>query len=774
MSSVADPNATAEIPPDVAPPGRWFVRLVATTTFLGAFLLFQVQPLIGSVVTPWFGGTPTVWTTAMLFFQAMLVVGYGFVFAVTRKLSPRLRSMLYIIAAAGGAAMLPILPGLHWKPTPETDPMFGVLALLFACVGAPYFLLATTGPATQEWFARAYANRSPYRLYSLSNLGSLLGLLTYPFVVQPLLDLQVQSLMWSAGFTAYAVLVVVCAWTVRRYADVSPTEAAAEPPPIVGKRGKRFGNEPSIPALAAPKSALVEALQWIALSAGGSILLLATTNHLCQDISSFPLLWVAPLVVYLLTFIICFDRPQWYRRVPMALATFVVAPLACIPVNHLLQLESFGPRFVPIALSNLAMLFCGCMLCHGELAARKPEPQRLTFYFLMVAIGGAIGGLLVGIVAPLVYDRYWEWIFAAPALALFAAILVADRWTKTGRLNAMWAKCVFVAVVSCGLYNIARLHLLGIEPYVLSSSRNFYGVVQVSGVFVGDSDELEWASMMSGTTRHGTQIFASGSGVKPRAGNSAASETAKSTSEDPWLKPSRWRTTYYGKESGVGRLLLALQSRRLRNEPMKVGVVGLGIGTLATYARERDFYRFYEINPIVVRYADEFFTYLKESDERKAAHEVVLGDARLVMERESPQGYDVLVLDAFSSDAIPTHLLTTQAFEIYLEHLGSDGVLAVHVSNKYLNLPPIVAAAAEQFDLQGLIVRHQPAKVPPGLIRNPTESMLQQGSRWILLARRGGELVWKNWDAKETETLAKPLGITPWTDQRSNFLEILE
>lgn len=740
MSSAAEsPSAPQAGAPSlvVSEPSPWIGRAIAATTFLGAFLLFQVQPLIGNVVLPWFGGTPTVWTTSMLFFQAMLVVGYGFVYLTTRFLPPAVRSALYVVAAVACALTLPILPDAGSKPTPDADPTTGVLALLFACVGAPYFLLSTTGPTTQEWFARAYGNRSPYRLYSLSNLGSLLGLLTYPFLVQPLIGLTMQSTLWSIGFAMYAVLVVGCALMVRRAPDLPPSTVAVPAPTV--KKGKKSA-VPEPPAK--PKSALVEAFLWLALSAGGSALLLATTNHLCQDISSFPLLWVAPLVVYLSTFIICFDRPEWYRRIPMALATVCVVPIATIPSSELLTIESFGPRYLPVAVLNLAMLFCGCMLCHGELAARKPEPRRLTFYFFMISVGGALGGLFVGYLAPIIYNVYWEWLLAAPALWLFASILLADHWSKKGVLQSWWMKLASVVVVVGGLAVIARNHLAGSEPYVIASDRNFYGVLQVSGVFVGDTDNLEWASMRSGSTRHGVQIF---------------KDSTKSN-------VSRLPTTYFGQDSGIGRLLLHVGSTRA--ERLRIGVVGLGVGTLATYAREGDTIRFYEINPIVIRFADEFFTYLKECPGKA---EIVVGDARLQMEQEPPEDYDILVLDAFSSDAIPTHLLTTEAFEIYLKHLNADGVLAMHVSNRYLNLAPVVAAAAKKYGLHGVVIHFVPGKS-----KKPVGGVLQQTSRWVLMTRRTESPLWKDWDKRDSEKLETYDWIAPWTDERSNFLEVLE
>ncbi|MCE9604315.1 MAG: fused MFS/spermidine synthase [Planctomycetia bacterium] len=734
-SLVAEPNPPE--PATIAEPSRWFARAVATMTFLGAFLLFQVQPLIGNVILPWFGGTPTVWTTSMLFFQAMLVVGYGFVYLTTRFLPPSWRSVLFIACAALSLAALPILPDARWKPTPDTDPTAGVLLLLFACVGGPYFLLSTTGPATQEWFSRAFAGRSPYRLYALSNLGSLLGLLTYPLLVQPTLDLPVQSRLWSIGFGVFALLAGFCAWRVRGFADVPLIATPQIDEPVKRLAGNKKSRVEAVAEPAAAKSPLRESLQWLALSMGGSVLLLGTTNHLCQDVSSFPMLWIAPLVVYLTTFIICFDRPRWYVRSWLAVLTMILVPLACLPILEDARYDFMRPRFLPVAVLNLAMLFVGCMLCHGELAARKPRPQRLTFYYLVIAVGGALGGLFVSIIAPLIYTLYWEWILASPGLFLFAAILLADNWTKAGYLHRLWAKGLFVAAIVAGLLLVARNHIERSETYVLASARNFYGVVQVSGVYdEKNSDELKWAVMRSGSTRHGSQLFKS-----PAIGD----------------KVRRMATTYYGSDSGIGRALF--RARELP-KPHRIGVVGLGAGTLATYSRSNDIFHFYEINPIVVDFAKEYFTYLKDCEGKS---DVLLGDARLTLENEPPQDYDFLILDAFSSDAIPVHLLTTQAFEIYLRHLNEDGILAIHISNKYLNLAPVVAAAAKRFGLEGTLIysRDDP-------------DTLQQASRWVLMTRRTTSPLWQRWSREGANSLDAFDTIEPWTDERSNLLEILK
>lgn len=742
MTSVA-PESNSVSPVEVGEPSRWFVRALAATTFLGAFLLFQVQPLIGEVVLPWFGGTPTVWTTSMLFFQTMLVVGYGFVYLTTRFLPPSVRSIVYLASAALCIAALPILPGVHWKPTPETDPTSGVLLLLVACVGAPYFLLSTTGPATQEWFARAYENRSPYRLYALSNLGSLLGLLTYPLLVQPLFTLTQQSRMWSIGFGVYAVLVGFCAWSVRRYADVpytAPVDSAKS------RHAKRRSVGETAAAPVAPRSRRRETAQWLGLSAGGSVLLLVTMNHLCQDISSFPLVRIAPLVVYLITFIICFDKPAWYYRKTTAIAVLVLVPLACWPMLEDPTIEFMRPRFLRVALVNLSLVFAGCMLCHGELAARKPEPQRLTFYYLMIAVGGALGGLFVGIVAPLIYDRYWEWILTSPAFFLFAAIVLVDQWTQAGYLRRFRSKsAVFVAVIF-GLLVIGYNHL-GREvrdAEVLASVRNFFGVAQVSATQIAlvDGEVLQKIQLFSGSTKHGYQFLDSADGTK---------------------KLSHVPTSYYGWQSGIGRMLMA----RDPTKPIRMGVVGLGVGTLAAYGKQGDSFYFYEINPVVETLANDYFTFLKDCDASKT---VILGDARLNLESEPAQEFDVLVLDAFSSDAIPTHLLTTEAFEIYLRHLAPDGVLAVHVSNRYLNLSLVMAAVAKHFELQGVVVRV-----------HPDSPVFQENSRWVLMTRdvesprwKATAATWKGLPENRLVPLDRFEPIAPWTDQHSNFWDVLE
>jgi hypothetical protein len=720
---------------DVASVDRSFWLRLLTTTFLGAFLLFQVQPLIGKAVLPWYGGTPAVWTTALLFFQLMLVAGYALAHLSVRCLSPAARSYVFIGIALVAVALLPIHPGETWKPQPDDEPIRHMLALLLVCVGGPYFVLASTAPTAQQWYIRSGTTRSPYRLYALSNLGSLLGLLTYPFVVERFFDAQTQSLLWSIGFGLYAISAASCAWSVRRRADPMPSADA----------GTRDDERISFGRWGT----------WIGLSAAGTVLLMSCTYHLCQDIASVPFLWVAPLVTYLLTFIICFDHARWYCRTWYSAAAAILIPLACLQGATFASLEtskvwlarylmplrdvSFGTQAVIV----LGMLFATCMLCHGELAARKPSPSRLTLYFLLVSLGGALGGLFTAVVAPTIFDRNWEWMLAtlgAFALA-FAGIMrtlgdsgaAQNRTYRTGLLTVGFA----------GVILIGWLHALSFKDDELVSARNFYGVVSVDVGRARDTGEPIYMSMRSGTTFHGLQLVG----------------------EEFRRRP----TAYYGPTSGVG---LALLEERKCDKPLRVAVIGLGVGTLAAYARPGDVYDFFEINPVVERLADEHFSFLRDARDSGAQCRVVLGDARLSLEAALPRDgsrpdeavlYDIVVLDAFSGDSIPTHLLTVEALATYLRALADDGLIAVHTSNRHLDLVPVVAAAAKQHELSGITG-----------VNRPDPANYLQSARWVLLTRNPNTESWRKLRGLGFADLTQARPIRVWTDAYSNLFEILK
>jgi SAM-dependent methyltransferase len=607
--------------------------LYAATIFLSAFLLFQVQPLIAKVILPWFGGSAAVWTICMLFFQLLLLAGYVYSHAYVRMRIPA-RSHIHIALLAAAAATLPLAASAAWKPSGGEDPTWRILALLVTSVGLPYFMLSTTGPLVQVWYARAFEGASPYRLFALSNLGSMIALVSYPLAVEPLLALGAQTAIWSGGFVVFALACAALAWrSTDREVELAPQAHSDKP-------------GPGLQAL------------WAALAACASVLLLAFTSHMTLNVAAIPFLWVLPLALYLLSFVLCFEASGWYRRwlfLPLA-----GAGLAAVCVT----LTQSNPSIWTLIPLYSATLFAACMVCHGELARSKPDPRHLTGFYLMLALGGALGGVLVGLAAPQVFDDLYELPIGMCALSLLAMVaLLRDR---SSLLNGRWAtvtRLVFFALIVGLGVALARTYWDNAADSRLTS-RNFYGVLNVR-----DSGEGPEAMrvLAHGTIIHGKQF----------------------------LEPDRrdWPTSYYGMTSGIGLAILDARSRG----PLRVGVVGLGAGTLAAYGRSGDVFRFYDINPKVIELAHSEFSFLKDSP---AQVEVALGDARLSLEREPDQNFDILALDAFSSDAIPVHLLTVEAFRVYLRHLKPGGLLAVHISNRYLDLVPVVQQAARHLSLE--------------------------------------------------------------------------
>jgi len=607
--------------------------LYAVTIFLSAFLLFQVQPLIAKIILPWFGGTAAVWTVCMLFFQVLLLAGYVYSHAYVRLRIPA-RRHIHIALLALAAATLPLAASTAWKPAGGEDPTWRILGLLATSVGLPYFVLSTTGPLVQAWYARSHEGAAPYRLFALSNLGSMLALVSYPLAVEPLLALGTQAAVWSAGFVLFALACAALAWRSK----------GAEAQPLAGGESGKPG--PGLQAL------------WAGLACCASVLLLAFTGHMTLNIAAIPFLWVLPLALYLLSFVLCFEASGWYRR--WLFVPLLGAGLAgvCVTLTH------SNPSIWTLIPLYSATLFAACMVCHGELARSKPHPQHLTGFYLMLALGGAAGGVLVGLVAPNVFEDLYELPIGMLALSLLViAALLRDRASLLHGRFGIAARVVFVALTAALALALYRTYAEN-SADTRVTSRNFYGVLNVR-----DSGEGPEAMRMlsHGTIVHGKQFLE--------------------------LERRDWPTSYYGRTSGVGLALLAARERG----PLHVGVVGLGAGTLAAYGRTGDVFRFYDINSGVVELARSEFTFLKDS---AAKVEVALGDARLSLEREPPENFDVLALDAFSSDAIPVHLLTVEAFKTYLRHLKPGGVLAVHISNRYLDLVPVVQQAARRLSLE--------------------------------------------------------------------------
>ncbi|NUQ00308.1 MAG: fused MFS/spermidine synthase [Armatimonadetes bacterium] len=656
----------------------------AVTIFLSAFLLFQVQPLIGKFILPWFGGTPAVWTTCLLFFQVALLGGYAYAHLLASRLSSRAQGRLHIALLALAALALPIIPSESWKPGGEENPLPLILGLLAVTVGAPYLILSATGPLLQGWFSRLHHGVSPYRLYALSNVGSLLALLTYPILFERLLRLKAQGWTWSIGFLVFGLLCGLNAWHLAR----------ANPP-------AHRESEEAAPA-AAPRP--FDVALWLCLAACGSLMLLATTNQMCQDVAVVPFLWIVPLSLYLLTFIICFDREGWYQR-PLWAGVLAVMLLLELAVMLTRVKYSIAQQIGVYS----ATLFVCCMVCHGEMVRLKPSPRYLTLFYLMVSAGGALGGLFVALFATWYFDGYWELhvglmltglLLLMAALRDFARAYEAGAWQMRPRfsraLGILTGLLGLVGVLCLG--SLLREQMAKTSANSIAAGRSFYGVLRVLDEYRDQPAERR-LTLCHGQTRHGFQFTA----PDKRA----------------------WPTAYFGPDAGVG---IALLDHPRRNKgPLRIGVVGLGAGTLAVYGRSADTFRYYEINPMVETMAEQHFTFLADARRRGVDMDVLLGDARIVMEhqlrRHEPQRFDVLILDAFSSDAIPMHLLTREAFAIYRQHLADDGILVVQVTNWYVDLTPVVRQLADE---QGwpctLVVGEE--KAPLGIYR----------SRWVVMS----------------------------------------
>jgi hypothetical protein len=667
--------------------------LYAGTIFLSSFLLFLVQPLIARLILPWFGGSAAVWTTCMLFFQALLLAGYAYAHGLAKLSNKRAEALVHTALLAVAIVTLPIAPSESWKPAGTEEPVSRILLLLGASVGLPYFLLAATSPLLQAWFARARPGENPYRLFAVSNLASLVALLGYPFLVEPFWGGAAQVKAWSWLFAAFAALCAAVAWlTPKREIEAAVAHEGARP-------------------------ALASYGLWLALAATGSVLLLAVTNHLTQNVAAVPLLWLVPLTLYLATFIIAFEGRNWYRAQwiwPILLAWICAMGWLLVDADYHFDLALQLGIFLP-------GLFLGCLFCHGELYRLRPAPRHLTAFYLAVSAGGAIGGLLVAVVAPAIFTGYYELGIGLTALAVLAVMRFAD----VNRIARYASLAVLFVIAACAAYEGFRYH-----EDVLVAKRGFYGVLRVKEYGV-PGDEGHLRRLVHGAIMHGEQYL---------------HENYR-----------RQLTTYYHEDSGIGAAIRSVGER-----PARVGVIGLGTGTIAAYGRPGDVYRFYDINSHVVRVAREQFTYLADS---KAKIEVELGDARLVLEREPPQNFDVLAVDAFSSDAIPVHLITHEALGVYLKHVRPEGIVAFHVSNRFLDLIPVVARLAREHGAHAVLVKDDP---------DEEDDPRRSRTDWILVSRDPAALK----RPAIVERNAVPAEDRPqwrtWTDDYSNLIQILK
>lgn len=765
----------------------------ALSIFTGAFLLFQVQPLIGKYILPWFGGSPGVWTACLLFFQTLLLGGYAYAHFSSTLLKPRGQALLHFCLLLLSLALLPITPNEAWKSHVTGDPTWHILLLLTVTIGLPYFVLSATGPLMQQWFSVTNPGVSPYRLYALSNIGSLLALLSYPVFFEVKFSRQEQAVMWSVGLGVFVLLCGFCALRVWKHSAAAGAAGEDSPSgspssdPALSSQPSALGSATAAPALPLWRDKLL----WIALPALASVLLLAVTNKLCQEVAVIPFLWVLPLALYLLTFVICFDHARWYHRgIFSALLVIGIAS-----VVTLLDAGSDAPMRLQIA-GYTGTLFVACMICHGELYQLKPSPRYLTSYFLFISAGGALGGILVALVAPAVFSEYRELQLSLIALAvLFAVVCFRHRsrtlvlgaavgamlvtlaipalettfdgseiflgelfafykihaWKIAGAL-AVFLACAFdlrrrrivaewrlslgavVVLLAAGLgYQLVEQMRTKETTAVIRASRNFYGTLKVFDYSPENPDE-HYHLLMHGATTHGLQFV-----------GTDRSFTA---------------TSYYGPASGIGLAFAHLPQQKNK----RYAVVGLGTGSLAVYGKAGDYVRIYEINPAVEALARSPFTYLEQCP---AKLDVVMGDARLEMEHELAAGrgqnLDLLVLDAFSSDAIPVHLLTKEAFATYLKHLKPDGIIAVHISNRYLDLQPVVERLAQNFGLGSACISN-----------DYTESWYLYDTTWMLLTKNKAFLDQTDIYAATDDPKKNARQAALWTDDNANLYSIMK
>jgi SAM-dependent methyltransferase len=693
-------------------PSPRFVRfLYSLTVALGAFLLFLLEPLFAKMILPRFGGSAAVWTTCLVFFQSALLLGYYYADVLTRRLRVARQASTHIALMVVSLALLPLAPHAVLSSPSSNYPAFHILVLLTASIGLPFVLLSATSPLIQAWKARTGA--AAYHLFAISNFASFVALLSFPFLVEPRLSSHRQAQLWS---TLYAVFVILCslaAWTSRRKSASATSALAAAP---IAQRAEQEPTSPPAPAAADSPLPGRDWILWLALSACGSVLLLATTNHLTEDVAPVPLLWVLPLALYLLTFTMAFARRTLYSR-------WLVVRLVAVMLGGL-GYAIYDPSItesVQIAVPLFCLgLFVFCLFCHGELARLRPEPARLTTFYLVIAAGGALGAIFVGLVAPLLFAASYEYPLALCFTSLAAAAVL---WDTVWPLRAFWT------VATAALVAVLAYHVHAYEKHSILVERNFYGGLRVQLHY--DWLKHPYHALYHGMIEHGAQFL-----DPPR-------------SADP--------TTYYARNSGVGLALDFFEEQPSRH----IGVVGLGSGAIAAYAERGDDVRYYEINPLIVKIANEEFSYLKNAKTNGADVAIRMGDARLSLAADDSERFDVLVIDAFSGDAIPVHLLTREAVALYLQRLKPGGVLAIHTSNTYLDLNPVVKLLADDAGVESRLISN-----------NDDNRKLIDAADWMLLTRNQDFLLQLD-ETTLQDSIDVPPGLRVWTDDYNNLFQIL-
>ena len=685
-------------------------------------MLFQIQPLIARFILPQFGGTSAVWTTCLMFFQVALLLGYLYAHLLRNIFSPRVSFFCHTTLLCLAALSLTTSSVENYTADP-TNMTWSIVHLLSLTVGLPFITLAATGPLIQAWHSLLVQKESQnsdqktYRLYALSNAGSMLALLSYPFLVEPFFSLNNQRLIWNVCFVGFCVSMFTCGLQIRnlsRWLNVAGHE-----------QKKQQEHEQKNPLTAsAIGTSISQFIIWILLATVASILLMAITNTMCQEVASFPFLWILPLSLYLLSLIICFDRPAWYRR-RIFLPLLVLSVFVAIPMVHLGTVVSLLTHVISLS----AVAFFSAMVCHGELYRLRPRTSRLTAFYLCVAFGGGLGGVFVTVLAPRIFAGFYEFQIGLLLCLLvpLGIIIWQARTTSDIPMRWVWGYGVLASIsatfVASSLnYNLEEASL----PEVLFRQRNEYGQMTVL-------EKDGYRTFVHGQTDHGGQYVAADDAMKP--------------------------SSYYTDGSGAAVAFQTARASKGENgDSLNVGVIGLGTGALVSWGEPTDKFCFYEINPVVQTVAEQYFTYLKHREV-----EVVIGDGRKELERELEQQgsrqYDLLFIDAFSSDSIPTHLLTAECFELYWKHLRSDGILISHISNKYVDLLPVLNTLAKSRGLTPLLIDYY----------NPTS---ETKTRWVLLTNNSKVI-----EHDLVQKLASPIPTDTreiaWTDQSTSLTPVL-
>jgi spermidine synthase len=685
------------------------------SVFISAFLVFQIQPIISKIILPWFGGGASVWTTCMLFFQFFLLVGYLYAYILTKIVRVKFQIVVHLVCLLLSLFLLPNnIADIQNIPI-SASPTWAVLNVLFLGLGFPYLILSANTPLLQHWFTSETNGTNPYRLYAVSNIGSFLALVSYPLVIEPFMSLDGQIKLWSSIYWLFVFLV---SWIFL----------------IVVKRNNK--DRRHIPEqLINPRVGFFRLILWFMLSALGVILLVSTTNALTQNVPPVPFLWLAPLAIYLLTYVVAFSNLAIYVR-SLWLPFYMLLSFVALLIYFI------GGQFDIITqlLIYLLILLCGCMICHGELNSLKPQHGNTTLFYLILSAGGVCGSFLVSFVAKNLFNEFLEFPLAIFSILVFAT---ASLWWNR-QVEIAEAKSTVAAVIvnshlsklAIGMTVVGLVWLLGFsklnnlyQQYDIAKARNFYGILTVKDITEGNVNERR---LIDGTTSHGSQSLS--------------------------LTKSNVPMSYYRPGTGVHMVIEELS----RDSQLQVGIIGLGVGALAAYGQHGDNYTFYELNPLVSDFAKKYFNYLGNA---KAEVHIKLGDARVTLQNELDLGqknvFDLLIVDAFSGDLIPTHLMTHEAFLLYQQHIKTQGVMALHISNRHLSLLPVIMHHSKSLNMQVM------------LFETPGEGK-DHDVQWVVLTNNSQLTQSTKFINRQTVIAKDKYQNVAWTDDYSSLLPILK